>query len=200
MPNAGGGAFVGRAHELATLGAALATARAGQGGVVMLSGEPGIGKTRTAEEFARRACADGAEVLVGRCYEGGGAPGRSAWPRASTGPDPGRAGARAGRRAPGAGRAQRRRGGGAHRERGGGAAGGGGGGGGARADERESALRDGDRTRDGRGRREQRGAPDRGAGERAGRDRTAARRPVGGLPGAPRAGRAVRAGVPVRRA
>src|SRR5438876_10674883 len=78
MPDAGGGTFVGRAHELATLGAALATARAGQGRVALLSGEPGVGKTRTAEEFARRACADGAEVLVGRCYEGEGAP--AFWP------------------------------------------------------------------------------------------------------------------------
>src|SRR5438128_5953019 len=74
MPDAGGGTFVGRAHELETLDAALVTARAGQGGVAMLAGEPGIGKTRTAEEFARRACAAGAEVLVGRCYEGEGAP------------------------------------------------------------------------------------------------------------------------------
>ena len=43
--------------------------------MVLLVGEPGIGKTRLAEEFARHA---GAEVLVGRCYEGAGAP--AFWP------------------------------------------------------------------------------------------------------------------------
>ena len=66
--------FVGRLEELAHLGAALDAARAGQGGLVLLSGEPGIGKTRTAAELAARAEGGGAQVLWGRCHEEAGAP------------------------------------------------------------------------------------------------------------------------------
>jgi tetratricopeptide (TPR) repeat protein len=40
----------------------------------MLVGEPGIGKTRTAEEFCDAARAEGAAVLWGRCFEGEWAP------------------------------------------------------------------------------------------------------------------------------
>ena len=40
--------FVGRQREMAELTAALEDALAGQGRLVMLVGEPGIGKTRTA--------------------------------------------------------------------------------------------------------------------------------------------------------
>jgi len=58
--------------------AALAEATAGRGQVAMLSGEPGIGKTRTAQELARHAEAQGATLLWGWCYEGEGAP--SYWP------------------------------------------------------------------------------------------------------------------------
>ena len=46
----------------------------GQGRLVMLGGEPGIGKTRTAQELAALAEARGAQVLCGRCYEEEGAP------------------------------------------------------------------------------------------------------------------------------
>jgi tetratricopeptide (TPR) repeat protein len=66
--------FVGREQELAVLCAALAAATGGQGRIVLLVGEPGIGKTRTMDEVARQAGAQGAEVLFGRCYEGDGAP------------------------------------------------------------------------------------------------------------------------------
>jgi AAA ATPase domain len=62
--------FVGRESESARLGARLEEARAGRGGLVMLVGEPGIGKTRTAEEFAEYARGEGATVLWGRCYDG----------------------------------------------------------------------------------------------------------------------------------
>ena len=62
--------FVGRENENARLRARLAEARTGRGGLVMLVGEPGIGKTRTAEEFAEHARHDGAAVLWGRCYDG----------------------------------------------------------------------------------------------------------------------------------
>lgn len=66
--------FVGRQRERARLDAALAEALAGCGRVVMLVGEPGIGKTRTAEYLAFAARRRNATVLVGRCHEGAGAP------------------------------------------------------------------------------------------------------------------------------
>jgi DNA-binding CsgD family transcriptional regulator len=70
--------FVGRAGELAVLTADLDAAVAGRGGVVLLAGEPGIGKTRLAEEVAAQATARGALVLWGRCWEAEGAP--AFWP------------------------------------------------------------------------------------------------------------------------
>jgi DNA-binding CsgD family transcriptional regulator len=69
--------FVGREAELAALTACL-DAAAGQGGVVLLAGEPGIGKTRLAEELVAAATARGALCLWGRCWEGEGAP--AFWP------------------------------------------------------------------------------------------------------------------------
>ena len=66
--------FVGRGKEMARLRAKLDDARAGHGGLVMLVGEPGIGKSRTIEEFAEQARAGGAQVLTGRCFEGEWAP------------------------------------------------------------------------------------------------------------------------------
>jgi len=70
--------FVGRADELAALTADLDAAVGGHGGVALVAGEPGIGKTRLAEELALRAAARGAVVLWGRCWEGAGAP--AFWP------------------------------------------------------------------------------------------------------------------------
>jgi predicted ATPase len=70
--------FVGRTAELAVLTADLDAAVGGRGGVVLLAGEPGIGKTRLAEELAARATARGVVVLWGRCWEGEGAP--AFWP------------------------------------------------------------------------------------------------------------------------
>ena len=69
-----GAVFVGRQRELGTLKAALEDAVAGRGRVVMLAGEPGIGKTRMVEELASYATATGCQVLWGRCYEDSGAP------------------------------------------------------------------------------------------------------------------------------
>ena len=66
-----GGAFVGRQREMAELNAALDRALSGQGQLVMLAGEPGIGKTRTAQELVAQAQAKGAKVLWGWCYEEG---------------------------------------------------------------------------------------------------------------------------------
>jgi hypothetical protein len=71
--------FVGRGGLLAHLEAGLARARAGRSTWVLLSGEAGIGKTRTAEELAARAGALGFAVHVGRCPETEGAPPYRPW-------------------------------------------------------------------------------------------------------------------------
>jgi len=66
--------FVGRSAEVGKLRQKLGEARAGHGGLVMLVGEPGIGKTRLAEECAEAARQEGTVILWGRCYEGEWAP------------------------------------------------------------------------------------------------------------------------------
>jgi len=63
------GSFVGRATERARLASAWQAARGGERRVVLLAGEPGIGKTRLAAELALEAHAGGAIVLDGRCDE-----------------------------------------------------------------------------------------------------------------------------------
>jgi DNA-binding SARP family transcriptional activator len=70
--------FVGRAGELAGLVAALDAACAGSGRLVLLSGEPGIGKSRLADALIEQARPRGARVAVGRSWEAGGAP--AYWP------------------------------------------------------------------------------------------------------------------------
>jgi DNA-binding SARP family transcriptional activator len=75
---AGGGELVGRDEQLTALAAVLAGAAAGRARLVLVAGEPGIGKTRLAEEAARHAAARGAGVVWGRCFEGDGAP--AFWP------------------------------------------------------------------------------------------------------------------------
>ena len=72
------GAFVGRERELAELVRGLDDAFAGRGSLFLLAGEPGVGKSRLAEELIARTRARGARVLVGRCWEAGGAP--AYWP------------------------------------------------------------------------------------------------------------------------
>jgi predicted ATPase len=71
--------FVGRHREIDLLSEALQHAMTVEGCMVMLVGEPGIGKTRTAEEFSRRASAQSIDVFWGRCYEGEGAPPYWSW-------------------------------------------------------------------------------------------------------------------------
>jgi hypothetical protein len=68
----------GRSAELARLRDAFATLRLGRGQLVLLEGEPGIGKTRLAEEFCALARDGGAVVAWGAAWDGGGAP--SYWP------------------------------------------------------------------------------------------------------------------------
>src|SRR5829696_4757614 len=77
-PHAGPAPLIGRERELAALRACLDAALAGRGGGALLAGEPGIGKTRLAEETAAIARERGARVLWGRTYEGEGAP--AYWP------------------------------------------------------------------------------------------------------------------------
>jgi tetratricopeptide (TPR) repeat protein len=77
-----GGVFVGRQHELGQLKAALEGPLSGEGRMVMLVGEPGIGKTRTALELSTYARLRGARVLWGRCYESEGAPPYWPWVQA----------------------------------------------------------------------------------------------------------------------
>jgi class 3 adenylate cyclase len=72
------GIFVGRDKEMDELRAGLEDSLSGRGRLMMLVGEPGIGKTRTSEEFATYARLRNVQVLWGRCYEGEGAP--AYWP------------------------------------------------------------------------------------------------------------------------
>ena len=59
--------LVGRDEELARLSAVLKQVREGHGKVFFISGEGGIGKSRLAHEFEKRATAQGCKVLVGNC-------------------------------------------------------------------------------------------------------------------------------------
>lgn len=77
-----GGVFVGREHELAELTAGLDEAESGRGSFFVLVGEPGIGKSRLADELADRARDRGFLVLWGRCWEAGGAPAYWPWVQA----------------------------------------------------------------------------------------------------------------------
>ena len=61
--------FVGRQRELGELERALERARSGTGHTALVAGEAGIGKTRLASEVARRARAEGFEVLLGRSID-----------------------------------------------------------------------------------------------------------------------------------
>jgi DNA-binding NarL/FixJ family response regulator len=76
--------LVGREAELALLADLLAGARDGAGGLVLLTGPPGIGKTRIAEEAGRAAAAAGLGVSWGRCLDDEGAPPLWPWLRLLT--------------------------------------------------------------------------------------------------------------------
>lgn len=70
--------FVGRGRELEELQEALEEAAAGRGGVTIVTGDAGIGKTRLLTEVADQAVGRDWAVLAGRCWEEGGAP--AYWP------------------------------------------------------------------------------------------------------------------------
>jgi len=60
--------LVGRRDEFATLKEALARLEEGEGGVVVLRGEAGIGKTRLVEEVRKLARLRGVRILESRCF------------------------------------------------------------------------------------------------------------------------------------
>jgi DNA-binding CsgD family transcriptional regulator len=64
-------AFVGRDNELRQLRAAFEDAATGHGALVMLVGEPGIGKTALCDQLASLVAVSGGRTLVGHCYEEG---------------------------------------------------------------------------------------------------------------------------------
>jgi tetratricopeptide (TPR) repeat protein len=68
------GRLVAREQELAHLRAVWQRAAAGEGQVLLVSGEPGIGKTRLVRELVTQVQVAGDRTLVGECYAEAGAP------------------------------------------------------------------------------------------------------------------------------
>jgi DNA-binding SARP family transcriptional activator len=66
--------YVGREHERAELSRWFDQASQGKGSLVLIGGEPGVGKSRLTEEAGADFAGRGARVRVGRCYEIEGAP------------------------------------------------------------------------------------------------------------------------------
>ena len=66
--------LIGRAESQAELHRALDRAAAGHGSMVMIGGEPGVGKTRLCDEVLIEARRRGFLTLVGHCYESQGSP------------------------------------------------------------------------------------------------------------------------------
>jgi hypothetical protein len=71
--------FLGRNRELERLTQGCEAAIQSRGGLYLLVGEPGIGKTRLAEEVAAMAAKRGLVVAWGRAWETGGAPPYYPW-------------------------------------------------------------------------------------------------------------------------
>jgi tetratricopeptide (TPR) repeat protein len=63
--------FVGRESELKQLKSAFDGAMSGQGALMMVTGEPGIGKTALCEQLSTYVTLRGGRTLVGHCYEAG---------------------------------------------------------------------------------------------------------------------------------
>ncbi len=77
-----GGVFVGRDAELDRMRAELEARPGGEGRLLLISGDPGIGKTRAAEQLATYARVRGARVYWGRCHEAEGQPPYWPWSEA----------------------------------------------------------------------------------------------------------------------
>jgi DNA-binding CsgD family transcriptional regulator len=71
--------LVGRERESALLSSQLTSALEGRGGLVLLSGEAGIGKTVLSEAVCREAMRAGALVLNAHCYDGSETPPYGPW-------------------------------------------------------------------------------------------------------------------------
>lgn len=71
--------LVGRGRELAAVTSMLDRARERVGGLLLLTGEAGIGKTRLTEEIATHAAADGFVVWWASCFEDEGVPAYWVW-------------------------------------------------------------------------------------------------------------------------
>ena len=65
--------LIGRAEAVAAVRSAVTRAGEGGGGVLLVVGEAGVGKSRLLTEAARLARADRMQVLTGRATESGGA-------------------------------------------------------------------------------------------------------------------------------
>jgi class 3 adenylate cyclase len=74
LASSGAFTFVGRAGVLDSLQRAWKRAAAGESPVVLIAGEPGIGKSRCCAEIARDAHEGGALILMGECGEDAGSP------------------------------------------------------------------------------------------------------------------------------
>jgi predicted ATPase len=66
--------LVGRRHELGVLADCLCSAQAGRAVLLLCRGEPGIGKTRLAEELVATAAARGFTTAWSQAAESAGAP------------------------------------------------------------------------------------------------------------------------------
>ncbi len=74
-------AFVGRDREIAAIDAALSDVRGGSGRLIILTGEPGVGKSRLAQEAMTRADAAGMPIARGYALDDPGAPPLWPWRR-----------------------------------------------------------------------------------------------------------------------
>ena len=83
------GRLVGRDAALGIAGAALADALAGTGAVLLVTGEPGIGKSALLAEVSRDATSRGARVLRGVGWNGAGTPPYWLWTQVLRGIGPG---------------------------------------------------------------------------------------------------------------
>ncbi|MGH7804834.1 MAG: protein kinase domain-containing protein, partial [Candidatus Binatia bacterium] len=81
-PLTGDSVFVGREREMSELRTGVEEVIAGHGRLFLIGGDPGIGKTRLVEQLTAYARGRDMRVLVGRCYEGEGAPAFWAWVQA----------------------------------------------------------------------------------------------------------------------
>jgi hypothetical protein len=79
MRTQGGEAIIGRDHPAGVLQAEIARAADSHGGLVLITGEAGIGKTTLAGAAAEEARRRGALVLSGSCWGSESAPGYWPW-------------------------------------------------------------------------------------------------------------------------